>query len=106
MRPRRVGNRIAQAVAWHNGPHVPPWWGDLRLFLFTIHTGIDTMSDTQRGGDLYIVDNSDANWKVSSYLSEWCELSNAIDIATGSACSAVIRSPKGSENGGSSIASM
>lgn len=41
------------------------------------------MSDSQRGGDLYIVDNSDNNWKVSSYLSEWCELSTAIDIATG-----------------------
>jgi len=25
--------------------------------------------------DLFIVDNSDAAWKVQKYLSEWCELS-------------------------------
>ena len=36
-----------------------------------------------RGGDLFIVDNSEADWKVRSYLSDWCELSSAIDIATG-----------------------
>ena len=33
--------------------------------------------------DLFIVDNSDADWKVSSYLKDWCELSSQIDIATG-----------------------
>lgn len=33
--------------------------------------------------DLFIVDNSDADWKVRSYLKDWCELSRAIDIATG-----------------------
>lgn len=33
--------------------------------------------------ELFIVDNSDADWKVRSYLLEWCELSKAIDIATG-----------------------
>lgn len=32
---------------------------------------------------LFIVDNSDSDWKVRSYLTEWCELSKAIDIATG-----------------------
>jgi hypothetical protein len=32
---------------------------------------------------LFIVDNSDTEWKVRSYLAEWCELSRAIDIATG-----------------------
>jgi hypothetical protein len=37
----------------------------------------------QRGGDLFIVDNGDSSWKVSSYLADWCELSTAIDIATG-----------------------
>ena len=37
----------------------------------------------QSASELFIVDNSDADWKVRSYLSEWCELSNAIDIATG-----------------------
>ena len=35
------------------------------------------------GSDLFIVDNSDSDWKVRSYLSDWCDLSNAIDIATG-----------------------
>ena len=38
---------------------------------------------TQQGGDLFIVDNSDTDWKVNAYLAEWCELSRAIDIATG-----------------------
>ena len=33
--------------------------------------------------DLFIVDNSDADWKVRSYLKDWCERSKAIDIATG-----------------------
>jgi superfamily II DNA or RNA helicase len=33
--------------------------------------------------DLFIVDNSDSDWKVRSYLAEWCDLSQAIDIATG-----------------------
>jgi superfamily II DNA or RNA helicase len=32
---------------------------------------------------LFVVDNSDSDWKVRSYLVEWCELSEAIDIATG-----------------------
>jgi len=36
-----------------------------------------------RASQLFIVDNSDSNWKVRSYLHEWCDLSKAIDIATG-----------------------
>lgn len=32
---------------------------------------------------LFIVDNSNTEWKVRSYLSEWCELSRFIDVATG-----------------------
>ena len=35
------------------------------------------------GSDLFIIDNSDSDWKVGSYLTEWCDLSKAIDIATG-----------------------
>jgi hypothetical protein len=35
------------------------------------------------GSDLFIVDHSDGDWKVHSYLTDWCELSSAIDIATG-----------------------
>jgi hypothetical protein len=35
------------------------------------------------GGELFIVDNSDENWKVGNYLREWANLSNQFDIATG-----------------------
>lgn len=35
------------------------------------------------GGDLFIVDNSDADWKVLQYLHEWTQISKAFDIATG-----------------------
>lgn len=38
---------------------------------------------TKQASDLFIVDNSDSDWKVRSYLKDWCELSRAIDIATG-----------------------
>ena len=38
---------------------------------------------SKSASDLFIVDNSDADWKVRSYLKDWCELSKAIDIATG-----------------------
>ena len=38
---------------------------------------------SKTGSDLFIVDNSDSDWKVQRYLREWCELSKAIDIATG-----------------------
>lgn len=38
---------------------------------------------SKSASDLFIVDNSDADWKVRSYLSDWCELSKSIDIATG-----------------------
>ena len=42
-----------------------------------------TTKDGQTGGDLFIVDNSDKDWKVRRYLQEWAEISNAFDIATG-----------------------
>jgi len=35
------------------------------------------------GSDLFIVDNSDQDWKVLRYLRDWCQLSQALDIATG-----------------------
>lgn len=37
----------------------------------------------ERSGDLFIVDNSDEQWKGLRYLREWCSLSTAMDIATG-----------------------
>jgi len=36
------------------------------------------------GSDLFIVDNSETDWKVARYLRDWCRLSSSIDIATGS----------------------
>jgi SNF2 family DNA or RNA helicase len=35
------------------------------------------------GGELFIVDNSDSDWKVQHYLQEWCQIASSIDIATG-----------------------
>ena len=38
---------------------------------------------SKSGTDLFIVDNSDEEWKVLQYLHDWCQLSERIDIATG-----------------------
>ena len=38
---------------------------------------------SKTGSELFIVDNSDNDWKVLRYLHDWCQLSKAIDIATG-----------------------
>ena len=38
---------------------------------------------SKAGSELFIVDNSDADWKVLRYLHDWCQISKAIDIATG-----------------------
>lgn len=35
------------------------------------------------GQDLFIVDNSDEQWKALRYLRDWCEIAKAMDIATG-----------------------
>jgi superfamily II DNA or RNA helicase len=37
----------------------------------------------KEGGDLFIVDNSDSEWKVRDYLREWTDIAHAFDIATG-----------------------
>jgi superfamily II DNA or RNA helicase len=39
--------------------------------------------DTQKGGDVFIVDNSDVDWKVRRYLHDWADLAYQFDIATG-----------------------
>jgi 5-methylcytosine-specific restriction endonuclease McrA len=39
---------------------------------------------SKSGNDLFIVDNGDEDWKVLNYLSEWSDISNQFDIATGS----------------------
>jgi phosphatidylserine/phosphatidylglycerophosphate/cardiolipin synthase-like enzyme len=43
------------------------------------------MSSNPRGSgsDLFIVDNSDTDWKVVKYLHQWAEIAHQIDIATG-----------------------
>lgn len=33
--------------------------------------------------DLFIVDNSDEDWKAARYLRDWCEIAKRFDIATG-----------------------
>ena len=38
---------------------------------------------SQAGSELFIVDNSDDDWKAVRYLRDWCQLSKTIDIATG-----------------------
>src|SRR5207247_5193240 len=38
---------------------------------------------SQTGSELFIVDNSQDEWKVLRYLHDWCQLSTVIDIATG-----------------------
>ena len=37
----------------------------------------------KQGFDLFIVDNSDQDWKVKEYLREWTDIAHAFDIATG-----------------------
>lgn len=38
---------------------------------------------SKSGSELFIVDNSDAEWKALKYLHDWCDISKAFDIATG-----------------------
>ena len=38
---------------------------------------------TNRGGDLFIVDNAGSDWSGLRYLKEWTEISKSFDIATG-----------------------
>ncbi len=37
----------------------------------------------QPSGELFVVDNSDEEWKVAQYLREWCDVARALDVATG-----------------------
>ncbi len=38
---------------------------------------------SKTGSELFIVDNSEDDWKVQRYLHDWCQLSKSIDVATG-----------------------
>ena len=37
----------------------------------------------RKGGELFIVDNSETEWKGLRYLQDWTEIASAFDIATG-----------------------
>src|SRR6266850_2153859 len=37
---------------------------------------------SKTGSELFIVDNSDTDWKVRRYLRDWCDYSRSLDIAT------------------------
>src|SRR2546425_918650 len=41
------------------------------------------MSESHKGGELFIVDNSDIEWKGLRYLQDWTEIASGFDIATG-----------------------
>ena len=41
------------------------------------------MADRRKGGDVFIVDNSDSDWKVRNYLHDWADLAHTFDVATG-----------------------
>lgn len=38
---------------------------------------------SKTGSELFIVDNSDTEWKALRYLHDWCQISRQIDIASG-----------------------
>jgi len=37
----------------------------------------------RHGSDLFIIDNSDDDWKAARYLHDWCDIARSMDIATG-----------------------
>jgi hypothetical protein len=39
-------------------------------------------TNAHTGAELFIVDNSDDEWKALRYIKEWCEISRSIDVAT------------------------
>src|SRR5437899_8502380 len=42
-----------------------------------------TQEANPQRGDVFIVDNSDSNWKVRRYLHDWADIARAFDIASG-----------------------
>ncbi len=43
----------------------------------------DKNSSGRESTDLFIVDNSDKNWRVLRYLTEWADIASRLDVATG-----------------------
>jgi hypothetical protein len=37
-------------------------------------------AERKSGADLFIVDNSDSDWKVKQYLHEWADIATSFDI--------------------------
>lgn len=44
---------------------------------------INNKPERKSGADIFIVDNSDTDWKVKQYLHEWADIAHSFDIATG-----------------------
>lgn len=42
-----------------------------------------TKEPAKRSSDLFIVDNSDDQWKAARYLRDWCDVAKSMDVATG-----------------------
>jgi hypothetical protein len=40
-------------------------------------------ANAKTGGELFIVDNSDDEWKALRYLRDWCDYAKSIDVASG-----------------------
>jgi len=51
--------------------------------LFGTRLGEVKKAEYAAGADLFIVDNSDSDWKVRRYLHEWADIAHSLDIATG-----------------------
>ncbi len=49
---------------------------------------------TKSGSELFIVDNSDSDWKVRNYLHDWADIAHTFDIATYLVCEQVAHGPK------------
>lgn len=76
LRARRVS--IMVSVQRPAMPHRQP----PHLFLRSLEAqSVPTKSLS--GGDLFIVDNSDTDWKVQRYIHAWAEIASKTNIATG-----------------------
>ncbi len=61
-------------------PNVPPpQMGEIKK----VPPRVEKPKSKERGSDLFIVDNSDDQWKAVRYLHDWCDIAKAMDIATG-----------------------
>src|SRR5690349_11428021 len=58
-------------------------WSKIRAIYTIGGASLNQSSDNRKGGDLFIVDNSDKEWKVRRYLHDWADLAHTFDIATG-----------------------